>query len=376
MNALSPDRQGNMAGAKSHDLKLRDLSKKYDQHGEEYAVHDMNLDVVKGEFVSFLGPSGSGKTTTLMMIAGFESLTSGDIEIDGRSIAGFPPEKRNIGMVFQNYALFPKMTVANNIGFPLKMRGISGNERTQAVERLLNLVDLPGYGHRYPRQLSGGQQQRVALARALVFGPNILLLDEPMGALDRKLREQLQMELKKLQRSLGITTIYVTHDQEEAMVLSDRIVIMDQGKVQQVGTPSEVYYQPANSFAAKFLGVANMIAGEVVRESRAGGIGKAAVAGAELHFYSANAVPKGAKVDLFLRPECIALDGHGDGADKLEGKIESAIFVGEATRVTVRLSDGTLMNVTNSNSSGFVEFAVGNDVTLSWDRGRALALTG
>ena len=363
-----------MSRSAGHALSLRALCKVYDAHYGEPAVHEMTLDVAGGEFVSFLGPSGSGKTTTLMMIAGFESVTSGDILIDGASIVGVPPHRRNIGVVFQNYALFPKMTVAQNIDFPLRMRRRGRDTIRDTVARLLDLIDLPGYEDRYPNQLSGGQQQRVALARALAFDPSLLLLDEPMGALDRKLREQLQLELKRIQRSLGITTIYVTHDQEEAMVLSDRVVIMNRGRAQQIGTPADAYNRPENRFVARFLGAANLLPARVVEANEPGAVGRARLAGVEVSFTAERVIPRDAPVELFLRPECVRLGPEGSA--RLRGIVETALFVGESTRLSVRIDAETLVNVTSQNRSGYAEHSAGERVSLSWDEGRAVALAG
>ena len=229
----------------------------------------ISLDIRSGEFLTLLGPSGSGKTTTLMMIAGFETPTAGDIAIDGRSVVALPPHKRNIGMVFQNYALFPHLTVAENIGFPLKQRGIDRAARARLVAESLELVRLPGYQARYPRQLSGGQQQRVALARSIVFHPRLLLMDEPLGALDKQLRESLQLEMRRLHADLGITFIYVTHDQEEALTMSDRVAVMHEGLIAQVGTPEDLYDRPCDRFVASFIGESNFLPG-VVRGSEDG----------------------------------------------------------------------------------------------------------
>lgn len=361
-----------MSAPAKHDLSLRDLTKVYDPHSGEQAVSELTLDVAEGEFVSLLGPSGSGKTTTLMMIAGFEDVTSGDILVDGSSIVGVPPHRRNIGVVFQNYALFPKMTVAQNINFPLRMRKRDGATIRDTVARLLDLIHLPGYEDRYPHQLSGGQQQRVALARALAFDPSLLLLDEPMGALDRKLREQLQLEVKHIQRSLGVTTVYVTHDQEEAMVLSDRIAIMDKGRVQQVGTPEQVYNRPANRFVAQFLGAANLLAAKVIASNESGGSGRALLAGVDVPFTAERPMPRGASVELFLRPECVQL-GREDAAP-LRGVVETAIFVGESTKLHVRVDADTVISVTSPNRTGSSEHAIGERVSVSWDADRAVAL--
>ena len=237
-------------------VSLTDLEKSYDRVA---AVAGVSLDIRSGEFLTLLGPSGSGKTTTLMMIAGFEMPTAGDIAIDGKSVVAMPPYRRNIGMVFQNYALFPHLTVAENIGFPLKQRGVAKAERAKLVGEALELVHLPGYGERYPRQLSGGQQQRVALARAIVFKPRLLLMDEPLGALDKQLRENLQLEMRRLHADLGITFIYVTHDQEEALTMSDRIAVMNEGLVAQVGRPEDLYDRPSSRFVAAFIGESNFL---------------------------------------------------------------------------------------------------------------------
>src|SRR5580698_4772396 len=245
-----------MVAGKGAAVVLSGLEKRYDNVG---AVRGVSLDIRSGEFLTLLGPSGSGKTTTLMMIAGFEVPSAGDIAIDGRSVVALPPHKRNIGMVFQNYALFPHLTVAENIGFPLKQRGVDRATRARKVAESLELVRLPGYQARTPRQLSGGQQQRVALARAIVFRPRLLLMDEPLGALDKQLRESLQLEMRRLHADLGITFIYVTHDQEEALTMSDRIAVMNEGRIAQVGTPEDLYDRPCDQFVASFIGESNFL---------------------------------------------------------------------------------------------------------------------
>ncbi|MDQ7910445.1 ABC transporter ATP-binding protein [Phytohabitans sp. ZYX-F-186] len=241
-------------------VELVDLSKRYG-NGEPPAVDDISLDIEPGEFITLLGPSGSGKTTTLNMIVGFTEPTSGRIRLGGRDISRMPPHKRNFGMVFQNYALFPHLTVAQNVAFPLRERKVSTVETTRLVGEALDLVDLGGMENRRPHELSGGQQQRVALARAVVFSPSVLLLDEPLSALDRKLRQSLQREIKRLHKELGLTFVFVTHDQDEAMTLSDRIAIFDRGRIVSVGTPADLYHRPANQFVARFLGESNVFAG-------------------------------------------------------------------------------------------------------------------
>ena len=240
------------------------LERLHKSFGPVIAVEDLDLAIEPGEFITLLGPSGSGKTTTLMMIAGFDYPTSGEIYIDGQPIVGVPPHRRDLGMVFQNYALFPHMTVAENIGFALKQRRVSKAETARSVAESLEIVRLRGYEGRYPRQLSGGQQQRVALARAIIFKPRALLMDEPLSALDKQLREELQLEIKRLHRQLGITFIYVTHDQREALILSDRVAVMNAGRIEQVGSPSDLYDRPANRFVASFVGESNFLAGTVV----------------------------------------------------------------------------------------------------------------
>ena len=259
----APDRPGRSRGA---PVRLERLTKRYD---DVVAVDDISLDIAAGEFVSLLGPSGSGKTTTLMMVAGFQDVTAGAITVGDREISRLPPHKRDIGVVFQHYALFPHMRVAENIGFPLRMRDVSKAESRRRVAEALRLVQLEDYGDRYPRQLSGGQQQRVALARAVVFEPGLALMDEPLGALDRQLREQMQFEIKRLQNTLGITVIYVTHDQEEALVMSDRIAVMNRGRVEQFAAPDELYNRPATAFVATFVGESNVIGGP--RDGEPGG---------------------------------------------------------------------------------------------------------
>ena len=292
-------------------LRLRNIVKSYD--GRTNAVDDVSIDVARGEFVTFLGPSGSGKTTTLLMIAGFENPSSGSIELDGRNLALSKPYRRNIGMVFQNYALFPHMTARENVIFPLRMRRFGKAEIEQRAEKMLALVGLGSFAQRYPRELSGGQQQRVALARGLVFNPDVVLLDEPLGALDKNLREQMQVEIKRIHRELGVTMIYVTHDQTEAMTMSDRIAVFSNGRLAQMGTPLDVYNRPANRFVAEFVGDSNFFAGTVdgARPGMADltGIGRVRVS------------PKNAltgDVDVMIRPERLQPTHMVDAVDANE----------------------------------------------------------
>ena len=245
----------------SRFLQFLDVKKSYDQ--KVLVVKGFSLDVAKGEFITLLGPSGSGKTTILMLLAGFESVTGGDIQINGVPLTRTAPYKRNIGMVFQNYALFPHMSVAENLAYPLKVRNVGKREVKTRVEEYLSLVELDGYGSRHPGQLSGGQRQRVALARALIFEPSLVLMDEPLGALDKKLREQMQFEITRLHRKLGFTVIYVTHDQTEALTMSDRVAVFNDGVVQQCATPDVLYERPSNAFVADFIGENNLMPGEI-----------------------------------------------------------------------------------------------------------------
>src|SRR5215218_1569408 len=274
-------------------LELTGVQKRF---GNAVAVENFDLTMEKGEFVSFLGPSGCGKTTTLRMIAGFEQPSAGVITIDGQDVTYVPPTKRNVGMVFQSYALFPNMTVADNVGFGLKVRKRPKEQIKKRVTELLEIVNLPDKGGRYPYQLSGGQQQRVALARALAFEPQVLLLDEPLSALDAKIRVALRHEIRSIQRQLGITTVYVTHDQEEALSLSDRVVVMSEGRMEQVGTPFEIYNFPSTAFVASFVGTLNILDGEIVDAGR----GEIAIAGQTINLTKKFEGNPGKKVRLAL----------------------------------------------------------------------------
>jgi putative spermidine/putrescine transport system ATP-binding protein len=315
-------------------LELTNVRKSF---GTFTAVENFNLDVQSGEFVSFLGPSGCGKTTTLRMIAGFEKPTSGAIKISGADVTHKPPNQRDVGMVFQSYALFPNMTVAGNIGFGLKIAKKPADEIKKRVEEMLTLIHLPGYGNRYPYQLSGGQQQRVALARALAIRPQVLLLDEPLSALDAKIRLELRSEIRRIQQELGITTIYVTHDQEEALSLSDRIVVMSAGKMEQVGTPFEIYNFPRTQFVASFVGTLNQIQCQVVDAAK----GLLAHNGQYLTTASPVEAGNGAAVRVMLRPEELHLGQH-EGENQLTGRVETVTFLGSIVRMEVNLDDGVV----------------------------------
>ncbi len=338
-------------------LELIAVQKQFDKM---MAVEDFTLDVARGEFVSFLGPSGCGKTTTLRMIAGFELPTGGTIRLSGADITDKPANQRNVGMVFQSYALFPNMTVGDNIGFGMRLRKHTGDDIKRRVAELLDLIHLPDKGKNYPYQLSGGQQQRVALARALAIEPQVLLLDEPLSALDAKIRDELRAEIRRIQQALGITTIYVTHDQHEAMALSDRVVVMSQGRMEQVGTPFEIYNYPDNSFVASFVGVLNQLQCRVV-DARAGRLD---YHGQTLITSSPVELANGSNVRVMLRPEELRLGPEG-GENKLKGKIENVSFLGSVVRISVNLG-GTpvIMDVFNERTLNMP--AVGQEHTVSF----------
>ena len=298
------------------------------------AVEGFDLDVAAGEFVSFLGPSGCGKTTTLRIVAGFEAPTSGSITLAGKDVTYSKPNERNIGMVFQSYALFPNMTVSDNIAFGLRVRKQDAAARRERVDELLELIKLPDKGKSYPNELSGGQQQRVALARALAIRPQLLLLDEPLSALDAKIRDELRYEIRRIQRELDITTIYVTHDQEEALALSDRIVVMSRGRMEQVGEPFEIYNNPSTAFVASFVGQLNRLPARVVE----GGGGRLQVGGTELRTTSPIESSAGTEVSLMMRPEELTLDDAEENV--LSGTVESVTFLGSIVRVQVAVDGG------------------------------------
>ena len=336
---------GEGTAARKGLLSLSGVVKRF---GEVLAVDGIDLGVADGEILTILGPSGSGKTTLLKMVAGFELPEAGAIELAGQDITFAPPAARGIGMVFQNYALFPHMRVAENIAFPLEMRGVARAERETRVTKALALVGLAGYEARYPKQLSGGQQQRVALARAVVFEPRLLLLDEPFGALDRKLREQMQLEVKRLQRQLGITALFVTHDQEEALVLSDRIAVMSQGRIEQLGSPFEIYSRPANRFVADFIGESNLYRAEISAvegarlEAKAGGRTLTANGAAP----GARKRAVGATVGLLVRPEAPHELNDSETAENMaNGTISEVVYVGDAIKYTLALDGGGEMTV-------------------------------
>ena len=334
--------------------------------GAVKAVDDVSFEIGGGEFVTLLGPSGSGKTTTLMMIAGFEVPSDGDILINDRSVAAVQPRSRDIGMIFQNYALFPHMTVYQNVAFPLRMRGREDQETRHRVRVALETVGLTGYDNRFPRQLSGGQQQRVAFARAIVFDAPLLLMDEPLGALDKQLRQRLQLEVKRIQRDLGVTVIYVTHDQEEALIMSDRIILMNDARIAQMGTPSELYDRPVDKFVASFLGESNMLHGRV--DQSQGDEGSMTLNGRVVTGQVAAGLGAGDPALLVVRPEKIHLaDGHSDmRTNRLSGQVLESIYVGDHLRVVVGLEGGEQLVVKHPTYFGGRNINIGDIVEVGW----------
>jgi putative spermidine/putrescine transport system ATP-binding protein len=348
-------------------LEMSDLQKHY---GPNHVVQDFNLDIEKGEFVSFLGPSGCGKTTTLRMVAGFEKPTGGRIRIDGRDVVNLKPNQRNIGMVFQAYALFPNMTVAQNVAFGLKVAGAPKADAEARVVEMLQLIKLPDLGTRYPFQLSGGQQQRVALARALAVRPKVLLLDEPLSALDAKIRVSLREEIRAIQRDLGITTIYVTHDQEEALSMSDRIVVMNAGVAEQIGDPFDIYNRPATAFVASFVGTLNLLQAQVTDP----GAGVVTIEGQPLALARPLDIDSGLTIALALRPQAVAL-GQVPGNDiLLRGTVKDVNFLGSVVRVRVGL-DKQVLSLDMFNNAAVRPPAVGQVVEISFASADVLVTT-
>lgn len=349
-------------------VEIRNLSLAYSGFK---AVDDVSLDIASGEFVTLLGPSGSGKTTTMMAIAGFVGGYSGTISIGGNPVDDLPPHRRNLGVVFQHLALFPHMTVADNIAFPLLMRGVPKTEIAGRVQQALDLVRLNTLGDRLPAQLSGGQQQRVAIARALVFSPPVLLLDEPLGALDRKLRDALQLELKELHRELGITIILVTHDQVEAIILSDRVAVMNAGRIAQIATPNELYFSPVNRFVADFVGESVFVPA-VVRSVEAGRCVVEAMAGQHFHARHMHGPGVGEEVQMMLRPEHIRLSPQPGDENGVVGTVTGSIFLGDHTKVRIALPGGSTIAAVEDNRGAQRE--PGATVRIGWGAADALVL--
>jgi len=343
-----------MAGG---EVRLVDLVKRF---GDFTAVAGINLDMPPGEFFSLLGPSGCGKTTTLRMIAGFEKPSDGQILLDGTDMAQTPPHKRNVNTVFQNYALFPHLTVEENVAFGLKYKNATKAETKERVGKSLELVALSDFGKRRPNQLSGGQQQRVALARALILNPAVLLLDEPLGALDAKLRKRLQIELKALQEEVGITFIYVTHDQEEALTMSDRIAVMSQGRVEQVGDPKEIYEEPATAYVADFLGVSNLMEGT----ASGPGDGGCKVALGEFNLMAGQGdAGTSGPTKITIRPERVVLEAQGTtGPNRVPGMVERVVYVGSILQVIVNLAPGERIQAWSQNEGEDLPFESGTAI--------------
>ncbi len=359
------DRSTDTAKASGARLELRNLSKAF---AGVRAVDDISLDVPAGAFVSLLGPSGSGKTTTLNLIAGFLTADAGDILLDGRSVADVPSHKRNIGMVFQSYSLFPHMTVAENVAFPLRMRTkLSREEARRRVADMLALVQLSHLAARYPRQLSGGQQQRVAMARALVSHPRLLLMDEPLGALDKKLREQMQFEIKRIHRTVGTTVVYVTHDQSEALTMSDIVVVMHQSRIAQVGAPRALYDAPANLFVADFLGDSNLLPGTIVEAGSAGVLVEVAQ-GQRVKVTRAEKAPSvGSRAVVLIRPEDMSVHAgptQSDGMDSLAGTVRDISYHGDSYKLDVAVGEHALKVRLARVSGNGVE--LGQRVVVAW----------
>ena len=345
-------------------VRFQNVQKSYD--GKTLVVKDLNLDVQKGEFLTMLGPSGSGKTTCLMMLAGFEPATHGEIYLNNQPINNVPPHKRGIGMVFQNYALFPHMTVAENLAFPLEVRRMSKSERESRVNRALEMVQLGDFGKRRPAQLSGGQQQRVAVARALVFDPDLVLMDEPLGALDKNLREQMQYEIKHIHENLGVTVVYVTHDQSEALTMSNRIAVFNDGVVQQLAPPDALYERPENAFVAQFIGENNKLHGTVsdidgdycVVESHGG---------VPVYARAVNVGQRGEQSTLSLRPERVAINPEPGAVQNLfEAKVLELIYLGDHIRTRIALLGRDDFIVKVPNSADHATLVEGDVIRVGW----------
>jgi len=346
------------------------VEKSYD--GITRVVDDLDLDIERGEFLTLLGPSGSGKTTTLMLLAGFETPTGGQILLEGKSLSHMPPHQRNIGMVFQNYALFPHMSVADNIGFPLSVRGVPVAEIGARVDRALDMVQLSGFGSRRPAQLSGGQQQRVAVARALVFEPKLILMDEPLGALDKQLREQMQLEIRRLHQRLGVTMVYVTHDQSEALTMSDRIAVFHRGRIQQLDTPKEMYEYPQNAFVARFIGENNRLDGTTEATADGRCMVRIKDSDARIEGTLVEPVQDGGAVTVSLRPERVQIHLAGHTIDRrhgcsLAGTLREIVYLGDHVRARVALNGNEEFTVKRPISEAHAIPDIGAAVEMFWE---------
>ena len=355
---------------KTEFVKFDKVDKSYD--GKILVVKDLNLDIAEGEFITMLGPSGSGKTTCLMMLAGFETPTNGEIYLDANPISNIPPHKRGIGMVFQNYALFPHMTVYENLAFPLRVRKFSKEDTDKKIDKALSMVSLTGFENRMPAQLSGGQQQRVAVARALVFDPSVVLMDEPLGALDKNLRESMQYEIKHIHESIGVTVVYVTHDQGEALTMSNRIAVFNDGKVQQLSSPDKLYEEPVNSFVAEFIGENNTFEGEVLEISKDNC--KVKLSNGEILANPISVKSKGEKTKVSIRPERALINPQNKMDNNHKGKIEEVIYHGDHTRVRLNLLGNSNFILKVPNSSQNLDIKLGNVINIGWNSHDARAL--
>ncbi|WP_128948611.1 ABC transporter ATP-binding protein [Bradyrhizobium nanningense] len=346
-------------------VEFSGVQKTYD--GEALVVKNLNLEVARGEFLTMLGPSGSGKTTTLMMLAGFEAPTHGSILLGGRAIDNMPPHKRDIGMVFQNYALFPHMTVEENLAFPLRVRKLGKADTHARIKRALDMVRLGAYGGRRPGQLSGGQQQRVALARALVFGPKLVLMDEPLGALDKQLREHMQLEIKRIHENLGVTIVYVTHDQVEALTMSDRIAVFNEGVIQQLAAPVELYERPQSAFVAQFIGENNRLRGKVVAMN--GADCKVEIPGVgNVHALAVKVEGVGQPTVLSLRPERVRLNPTpGSLPNVFSAQVAEVIYLGDHVRTRLSVCGHDDFVVKLPSSEGVVQVEPGAAITIGWN---------
>jgi putative spermidine/putrescine transport system ATP-binding protein len=346
-------------------VEFERVQKSYD--GENLVVKDLNLAMPKGEFLTMLGPSGSGKTTCLMMLAGFETATHGDIRLDGVSINNIPPHKRGIGMVFQNYALFPHMTVAENLSFPLEVRKMGKAEREKKVKHVLEMVQMGAFGGRRPAQLSGGQQQRIALARALVFEADLVLMDEPLGALDKQLREHMQFEIKRIADNLGITVVYVTHDQTEALTMSDRVAVFDDGRIQQLAPPDKLYEEPENSFVAQFIGENNTLEG-VVKEIN-GDVALVRLNDGELiDCKPVNVTKPGERTRVSIRPERVEYnkDRLQEGVHTLKAEVLEFIYMGDIFRTRLKVAGNEDFIIKTRNAPDQVRLQPGTQIEIGW----------
>ncbi len=344
-------------------VKFSGVSKSYD--GETFVVKNMDAEIERGEFLTLLGPSGSGKTTCLMMLAGFQMPTFGEIQIDGKPVHDIPPYRRGIGMVFQNYALFPHMSVGRNLAFPLQVRNISNDQQSVRIKQALELVRLKGFDNRVPRELSGGQQQRVAIARALVFEPELVLMDEPLGALDRALRDEMQYELRRIHRELGVTMVYVTHDQQEAMVLSDRVAVFEEGRIQQVGTPEVLYEEPVVSFVSGFIGENNHLLG-LVRDVQ-DGMCTILIGDTEVRSYTVDELRPGSAVTVSIRPERICLSpSPGVYTNECNAKVVDIMFLGDHLRLNLNIAGRENFILKIPNIAGHGAVLRGDTVKIGW----------